>query len=78
MEVGGAGTSAAKRRRGRRLRSWWRHEAQSVRASTPGDAAGGADGVDDTAVKFLLQLALKKEEEEEEERGRRRRWRRRS
>ena len=33
MEVGGAGTSAAKRRRERRLRSWWRHEAQSVRAA---------------------------------------------
>ena len=27
------GTSAAKRRRERRLRSWWRHEAQSVRAA---------------------------------------------
>ena len=33
MEVGGAVTSAAKRRRERRLRSWWRHEAQSVRAA---------------------------------------------
>ena len=30
MEDGGAGTSA-KRRRQRRLRSWWRHECQSVR-----------------------------------------------
>ena len=33
MEVGGTVTSAAKRRRERRLRSWWRHEAQSVRAA---------------------------------------------
>ena len=33
MEVGGAVTSAAKRRRERRLRSWWRHEAQSVKAA---------------------------------------------
>ena len=31
MEDGGAGTSAAKRSRQRRLRSWWRHECQSVR-----------------------------------------------
>ena len=30
MEVGGEGTSAAKRRRQLRLRSWWRHECQSV------------------------------------------------
>ena len=33
MEVGGAVTSAAKRRRERRMRSWWRHEAQSIRAA---------------------------------------------
>ena len=31
MEDGSAGTSAARRRRERRLRSWWRHECQSVR-----------------------------------------------
>ena len=31
MEDGSAETSAAKRRRQRRLRSWWRHECQSVR-----------------------------------------------
>ena len=27
------GTSAARRKRERRLRSWWRHEQQSVRAA---------------------------------------------
>ena len=31
MEVDGDGASAARRRRERRLRSWWRHECQSVR-----------------------------------------------
>ena len=31
MKVDGAGS--AKRRRERRLRSWWRHEQQSVRAA---------------------------------------------
>ena len=36
MELSGVGTSAAKRRRERPLRSWWRHECQSVRmALTP-------------------------------------------
>ena len=33
MEVDGAGTSSARRRRERRLRSWWRHERMSVAAA---------------------------------------------
>ena len=33
MEVDGAGTSSARRRRERRLRSWWRHERMSVVAA---------------------------------------------
>ena len=138
MMAGGEvdGEGAARRRRQRRLRSWLKHERQSVamalaeythhasrgqtrarareeagsetyyaprglktlppgtRPAPPSEVAGpqgaaasggyvaagapllavsslrGADGVDDTAVKYLLraELMLKKEEEEEEER----------
>ena len=43
MEVGGVGTSAAKRRRERRLRSWWRHECQSVRMAVTAAAHHSAE-----------------------------------
>ena len=45
MEDGGAGTSAAKRRRQRRLRSWWRHECQSVRMALNAAAHHSAEKV---------------------------------
>ena len=125
LEVDGAGTSSARMRRERRLRSWLRHERMTVamelaaapyhsspkgvwpetthnaprgqRAATSAGAhpcvvkepevqleaakvgyvatktpllavssLRGADGVDDTAVRTLLKLALQKKKEEEE------------
>ena len=45
MEDGGAGTSAAKRRRQRRLRSSWRHECQSVRMALNAAAHHSAEKV---------------------------------
>ena len=45
VEDGGAGTSAAKRRRQRRLRSWWRHECQSVRMALNAAAHHSAEKV---------------------------------
>ena len=127
LEVDGAGTSSARRRRERRPRSWLRHDRMTVameltaathhsspkggwpetthnaprgqraassagahtgvlkesevqlEAATVGYVAAGApllpvsslhgaDGVDDTAVRTLLELALHKKKEEEEKR----------
>ena len=45
MKDGSAGTSAAKRRRQRRLRSWWRHECQSVRMALNAAAHHSAEKV---------------------------------
>ena len=51
-------------------RRWWQPRAGYVAARAPLLAVSslrGADGVDDTAVKYLLRAELKKKKEEEEE-----------
>ena len=64
----GQPVSAAQRRKQRRLRSWWRHEQQSIAAALATahhhavSSLRGADGVDDTAVKYLLRAEHKKKE----------------
>ena len=45
LEVDGDGASAARRRRERRLRSWWRHECQSVRMAMTTAAHHSAEKV---------------------------------
>ena len=45
LEVDGDGASAARRRRERRLRSWWRHECQSVRMALTTAAHHSAEKV---------------------------------